>query len=91
MHLYTIYFRPHYFVKDKADFPWSHIGITPNHTVNLPHGTVKGKIAHEFLHALGLHHEHVRHDRDQYVAVREFINSNRNIGIARVSQLFKSL
>ncbi|XP_037305560.2 zinc metalloproteinase nas-15-like [Pungitius pungitius] len=30
----------------------------------------KGNICHEILHALGLHHEHTRKDRDQYVTVK---------------------
>ncbi|XP_041831250.1 high choriolytic enzyme 1-like isoform X2 [Melanotaenia boesemani] len=28
-----------------------------------------GNLCHELLHALGLHHEHTRHDRDDYVIV----------------------
>ncbi|XP_078131003.1 zinc metalloproteinase nas-14-like isoform X2 [Sander vitreus] len=29
-----------------------------------------GNLCHEILHALGLHHEHTREDRDQYVSVQ---------------------
>lgn len=29
-----------------------------------------GNLCHEILHALGLHHEHTRRDRDQYVSVQ---------------------
>ncbi|CAH1773100.1 unnamed protein product [Owenia fusiformis] len=31
----------------------------------------KGVIIHEFLHALGVNHEHTRHDRDQHIEVKK--------------------
>ncbi|KAM8960382.1 astacin-like metalloendopeptidase [Pelodytes ibericus] len=34
-----------------------------------PGCTLTGIVTHEILHALGLHHEHVRRDRDQYISV----------------------
>lgn len=29
-----------------------------------------GNLCHEFIHALGLHHEHTRKDRDQYITIQ---------------------
>ena len=63
--------RPKYFGPYKQNYPSSNIGFTNNHRIHLPEGTVMGTIAHELVHALGLHHEHVRFDRDNFVHVRE--------------------
>ena len=36
----------------------------------------KNTVIHEFLHALGFHHEHIRSDRDDYVIIApEFADS----------------
>lgn len=37
--------------------------------INLPVGCGTGAVVHEILHALGFHHEHVRHDRDHHVQI----------------------
>ena len=36
-----------------------------------PGAVQKGTVLHEFMHALGFHHEHCRPDRDQHIQVLE--------------------
>ena len=76
MIIFDTTFSPTY--KEIKKVASSHIGYTENHDVNLPNNTGIGSIAHELVHALGLHHEHVRSDRDNFVHVRDgLIKSGR--------------
>jgi hypothetical protein len=58
-------------VQRRSDLCSSVVGQWGN-VQNLNLGTTcmkKGTIQHEFMHALGLHHEHTRPDREEYVAI----------------------
>ncbi|GFY71564.1 zinc metalloproteinase nas-14 [Trichonephila inaurata madagascariensis] len=51
---------------------WSYVGRKGSEQVLslvVPHCINKGTIIHEFLHALGLWHEHSRSDRDDYIEI----------------------
>ncbi|KAM8831296.1 hatching enzyme 1.2-like [Spinachia spinachia] len=51
-----------------------------------------GNLCHEVLHALGLHHEHTRHDRDQYVTVKwESVAPGKEVNFRIVSGDTKNL
>ncbi|XP_075909979.1 uncharacterized protein LOC116938262 isoform X1 [Petromyzon marinus] len=52
---------------------WSFLGKKGGaQSVSLEPGKVeKGTVLHELMHALGFHHEHCRHDRDQHVHIKE--------------------
>uniref|UniRef100_A0A672LIW4 Metalloendopeptidase n=1 Tax=Sinocyclocheilus grahami TaxID=75366 RepID=A0A672LIW4_SINGR len=52
---------------------WSYIGRSSPGGQTLSIGKncgIKGIVEHQFLHALGLNHEHSRYDRDEYVTIK---------------------
>jgi len=65
----------HLVISDEQDGCWSHVGFQEVNKMNLDPswnewaGPPLGSVLHEFLHFLGLTHEHQRTDRDDYVTV----------------------
>ncbi|KAJ1096031.1 hypothetical protein NDU88_001180 [Pleurodeles waltl] len=62
-----------YIIFESLSGCWSPIGRLGNEqsiSINKDICMVKGTVAHELMHSLGFHHEHVRKDRDNYVSVQ---------------------
>lgn len=62
---------------------WSYVGRKGSEqalSLSTPECINKGTIIHEFLHALGLWHEHSRSDRDEYIEIlwNNVVNEGRN-------------
>ncbi|CAL8074774.1 unnamed protein product [Orchesella dallaii] len=58
--------------KTKSKGCWSYVGRVGNgkQDLSLPIGCINHRtVVHEVMHALGFSHEHVRHDRDNYVEI----------------------
>ncbi|ODM96033.1 Zinc metalloproteinase nas-4 [Orchesella cincta] len=61
-----------YISKTKSKGCWSYVGRvgTGKQDLSLPIGCINHRtVVHEVMHALGFSHEHVRHDRDNYVEI----------------------
>jgi len=54
----------------KCAAPWGH-NRGPNLVVLSPNYCDRQSILHEMLHAVGLLHEHTRHDRDNYITIND--------------------
>jgi hypothetical protein len=67
--------------RDNGDGCNSYVGrVGGGQPINLSNGCGKGSALHEILHASGVHHEHSRGDRDQYVTIvwSEIAEGNRS-------------